>query len=289
MHFGRAVLFACPVWGGTYLDLQAKIWPHIAASFEVGSILMRSLVVSKRKHLVIGDPLEGGTKRAFGKPAVLLGIRFKAGTLGLCALKLWNLILACSARTLAEEPSARAFSARAALLRRAIGQGTARSNGRLQNMLAALSVPAHFPGLGGLVMPLLTACGMPDQETVAWSLSPAVLAPLRDPFPWSWVDLEVNAAFERGAALLLYEQLALVARRRHPVARFDVTTLRGVLGRERTMVRDGDLVRNVIQPALAEIEALAKMKIELSLDRERRHHRLRQATFRVIAPPQLVA
>lgn len=246
---------------------------------------MSSVVVSERKRLLIGDPLKSGTKRAFGKPAVLLGIRFDTSLLGLCALKLWNLLLACSAQILAEDPSARAFSAPAALLRRAIGQDTSRGNSRLQDMLAALSVPALFPGLNGVVVPLVTACRMPDRETVAWSLSPPILAPLTEPFPWAWVDLEVNAAFERSAALLIYEQLALVARRRHPVARFDVTTLRGLLGRERTMARDGDLVRNIIQPALTEIEALAGMKIELSLERERRHHRLQQAIFKVIAPP----
>jgi hypothetical protein len=234
-----------------------------------------------RSRLIGGDPLDVGARRSFGKPAELVEIDFQDHRPTLVELKLFNVLLAESMRQLAADPERRSFAARAALLRRAIGQGAGRSSARLRQALDRLRVPVRMPRLGNGLFPPLASWAMPDQETVAWRLEDPVCALLHRSEVWAWLDLGLSVEFQRTASLLLYERLRLIANRRWPVLSLGVPELRGALGLAGRMTRGGDLLQKTVMPAVREIEALCALSVAVRSEREPRHRMLTRLTFKL--------
>jgi hypothetical protein len=234
-----------------------------------------------RSRLIGGNPFAVGARRSFGKPAELIEIDFQDSRPTLVELKLYNVLLAESMRQLAADPERRSFAARAALLRRAIGQGAARSNARLRDALDRLRTPIRMPQLTNGFFPPLASWTMPDQESVSWRFEEVVRALLHHPQRWSWLDLDVCASFQRTASLLLYERLRLIANRRWPVLSIGIAELRGALGLADRMARGCDLLEKTLMPAIREIEKLCALSVSVRLEREPRHGTLTKLTFKL--------
>jgi hypothetical protein len=233
----------------------------------------------RRPRLLGGDPLGVGARRSFGKPGELVEIDFQGHRPTRVELKLFNVLLAESMRQLAVDPERRSFAARAALLRRAIGQGAGRSNARLRQALERLRSPVRMPRLGNGLLPPLSSWNTLDLEEVSWHFEDPIRALLHRPQIWAWLDLGICAAFQHTASLLLYERLRLIANRDWPVLSIGSAELRGALGLEGRMTRGCDLLQKVVMPAVREVERLCALSISVQPEREPRHGMLTKLTF----------
>lgn len=246
---------------------------------------------NRADEMIKYEQFDPSALHGFKKPAALLGAQLPHDGAALCDLKLLNVLLACAAKQLAADQAPTRFTAPAVLLRRAIGQRSSRNNLRLRKSLDRLAKPVVFPDLGstGVQVAPIQHWRMDGAEVVEWMFPPSFISVLSAPAKWAWIDLKLCARFTRRAALVLHEQLRLVAGRNWPSVTFDVQRLREMLTLGPSAERGSDLLGKTIKPAIKEIERLASMKVEIQIGRERRHRTLQKITFRVAASPVVAA
>ena len=244
------------------------------------------------------------------KPVELVEAHDPNGKLSLVDRKVFNCLLYYSGEALKASGASEAplaFVARTADLRRDIGMKSSTNNSQILDSMRKL-LQVHVDFSHGKVVnfavpesrPLLEDFYMETGKGyLAWSFPPEFQLQPFDYERWSYLHVDVLAAFRSKYALILYEYLAALADRRHPQCTVTVEHLRAWLSLGGT---DGDLPPELagaaeklsgwnalrvraLDPALREINRFAHFTVCMEAQNSAQGRRIEKVRFIVENKP----
>ncbi len=234
-----------------------------------------------------GDPLDLSSNPSVPKPAVVVEVFESEATLRLEDRKLYNVLLALSWERLSNPDDHGPFVAPALALRRAIGQRTEKSNGRLRESLDRLRMTTvRFPRLmndgtiGETATSLLSSRTLPfNGSSVEWNFDQTLRPHFADPKVWTRINLRTCAGFRSKYSLILYELLCLRAGLRRPVWSVEIDELRKLSATTHKFKDYNSFEKRVLLPAVSEINECAHFNVEYEAINKRYARKVERICF----------